>query len=89
MAEELKGRLAAAGMARMGRKAALEGEVVSGEQEIAVPLVVRAAARTRAHVVAAAVVSVHQKPAAPLVVRAAARTRAGQRARGEAVLHQK
>ena len=85
MAEELKGRLAAAGMARMGRKAALEGEVVSGEQEIAVPL----ATRTRAHVVAAAVVSVHQKPAAPLLVRAAARTQAGQRARGEAVLHQK
>ena len=61
MAEELKGRLAAAGMARMGRKAALEGEVVSGEQEIAVPLVVRAAARTQAGQRARGEAVLHQK----------------------------
>jgi len=70
----------------MERKPAHEGEVVSAEQEIAVPL----ATRTPAHAVAAAVVSVDRKPAAPLVARAArTQARVGQWAGGEAVLHQK
>ena len=85
-AAELMGPVAAAGMARMVRKAALEMEVVSAEQEIALPL----AARTLAHSLAAAVVSVHQNPAAPLGARPArTQARAGQRAVGEAALHQK
>ena len=80
------GPVAAAGMARMVRKAALEGKVVSAEREIAVPL----ATRTVTHAVVAAVLSVPQEPAAPLAARAAARTqaRARQRAGGEAALHQ-
>ena len=80
------GPVEAAGMARMGRKAAHEAEAVSAEQKISVPL----AARTPAHAVVAAVVSVLQEPAALLVVRAArTQARAGQSARGEAVLHRK